>query len=181
MTEISINKQARLSEHFTPAEMCKTSARTPDGNILKYCGLLLAMLVELAEEVVEGLKAEKDEESAGGGQDIHADTTGQTDGGYDPQTCGSGETADHVLLLTEDDGTSTNETDAAYDLGSDTGDIPARRHVIHLEFIETVGRDYHEQCRAKGNEEMGAETSLLGSVFTFKTDETAKQSSNENS
>ena len=33
MTEISINKQARLSEHFTLAEMCKTSAKTPDGNI----------------------------------------------------------------------------------------------------------------------------------------------------
>ena len=33
MTEVSINKQARLSEHFTLAEMCKTSAKTPDGNI----------------------------------------------------------------------------------------------------------------------------------------------------
>ena len=28
-----MNKQARLSEHFTLGEMCKTSARTPDGNI----------------------------------------------------------------------------------------------------------------------------------------------------
>ena len=28
-----INKQARLSEHFTLAEMCKTSAKTADGNI----------------------------------------------------------------------------------------------------------------------------------------------------
>ena len=33
MTEVTINKQARLSEHFTLAEMCKTSAKTPDGNI----------------------------------------------------------------------------------------------------------------------------------------------------
>ena len=33
MTEVSINKQARLSEHFTLAEMCKTSAKTQDGNI----------------------------------------------------------------------------------------------------------------------------------------------------
>ena len=31
--EVSINKQARLSEHFTLAEMCKTSAKTQDGNI----------------------------------------------------------------------------------------------------------------------------------------------------
>ena len=33
MTEVSINKQARLSEHFTLAELCKTSAKTQDGNI----------------------------------------------------------------------------------------------------------------------------------------------------
>ena len=30
---VEINKQARLSEHFTLGEMCKTSAKTQDGNI----------------------------------------------------------------------------------------------------------------------------------------------------
>ena len=33
MTEVSINKQARLSQHFTLGELCKTSAKTRDGNI----------------------------------------------------------------------------------------------------------------------------------------------------
>ena len=33
MKEVTINKQAKLSEHFTLAEMCKTSAKTADGNI----------------------------------------------------------------------------------------------------------------------------------------------------
>ena len=33
MTEVTINKDARLSEHFTLGEMCKTSAKTQDGNI----------------------------------------------------------------------------------------------------------------------------------------------------
>ena len=33
MTEVSINKQARLSQHFTLGELCKTSAKTQDGNI----------------------------------------------------------------------------------------------------------------------------------------------------
>jgi hypothetical protein len=33
MTQVEINKQARLSPHFTLGEMCKTSVRTPDGNI----------------------------------------------------------------------------------------------------------------------------------------------------
>ena len=33
MNHVEINKQARLSEHFTLGEMCKTSAKTQDGNI----------------------------------------------------------------------------------------------------------------------------------------------------
>ena len=33
MEKVEINKQPRLSEHFTLAEMCKTSAKTADGNI----------------------------------------------------------------------------------------------------------------------------------------------------
>ena len=31
--EVTINKQARLSQHFTLGELCKTSAKTADGNI----------------------------------------------------------------------------------------------------------------------------------------------------
>ena len=33
MTKVSINKQAKLSEHFTLAELCKTSVKTADKNI----------------------------------------------------------------------------------------------------------------------------------------------------
>jgi hypothetical protein len=33
MTEVSINIQVKLSEHFTLAELCKTSYHTADGNI----------------------------------------------------------------------------------------------------------------------------------------------------
>lgn len=33
MTEVTINKQIKLSEHFTLGELCKTSVRTPDGNV----------------------------------------------------------------------------------------------------------------------------------------------------
>ena len=33
MSQVTINKQIKLSEHFTLGELCKTSARTPDGNI----------------------------------------------------------------------------------------------------------------------------------------------------
>ncbi len=33
MKNANINKQARLSEHFTLGELCKTSVKTADGNI----------------------------------------------------------------------------------------------------------------------------------------------------
>ena len=33
MKEVTINKQARLSQHFTLGELCKTSVKTADGNI----------------------------------------------------------------------------------------------------------------------------------------------------
>ena len=33
MQEVTINKSAKLSEHITLGEMCKTSAKTDDGNI----------------------------------------------------------------------------------------------------------------------------------------------------
>ena len=33
MAQVEINKQARLSQHFTLGELCKTSAKTQDRNI----------------------------------------------------------------------------------------------------------------------------------------------------
>ena len=33
MTKVSINKQVRLSQHFSLGELCKTSVKTADGNI----------------------------------------------------------------------------------------------------------------------------------------------------
>ena len=30
---VTINQEAKLSEHFTLAELCKTSVKTKDGNI----------------------------------------------------------------------------------------------------------------------------------------------------
>ena len=42
MKEISINKQAKLSEHFTLGELCKTSAKTADGRSATQGDALLA-------------------------------------------------------------------------------------------------------------------------------------------
>ena len=51
--------------------------------------------------------------------------TGKTDGRHDPESGGCSETADHVFLFAEDDGSGTDETDTADDLCSDTRDIPS--------------------------------------------------------
>ena len=39
MNNVTINQEARLSEHFTLAEMCKTSAKTKDGNIPSHVAI----------------------------------------------------------------------------------------------------------------------------------------------
>jgi len=36
---VTINQQARLSEHFTLAELCKTSVKTKDGNIPSHVAI----------------------------------------------------------------------------------------------------------------------------------------------
>ena len=61
MTEVTINKTARLSEHFTLGEMCKTSAKTQDGNIPSHvhienlkrlCGWLEMLRIKRNEPIM---------------------------------------------------------------------------------------------------------------------------------
>ena len=56
MQEVIINKQARLSEHFTLGEMCKTSAKTADGNIIVVACLSTVTLVSIAMLVLNRKK-----------------------------------------------------------------------------------------------------------------------------
>ena len=39
MNNVEINKQAKLSQHFTLGELCKTSVRTADGNIPSHAAI----------------------------------------------------------------------------------------------------------------------------------------------
>jgi len=39
MSNVTINKQAKLSEHFKLAELCKTSVKTKDGNIPSHVAI----------------------------------------------------------------------------------------------------------------------------------------------
>ena len=54
MTEVSINIQAKLSEHFTLAELCKTSYHTADGNIPSR--VAIENLKNLCENWLEDLR-----------------------------------------------------------------------------------------------------------------------------
>ena len=74
------------------------------------------MLVELVKDEVKRLQADKYQHGGSGGQDVHAPTTGQTDGRRHLKTRCSGQVAYHILALLENDGTSTDETDATDDL-----------------------------------------------------------------
>lgn len=83
------------------------------------------MLFELMKDGVQDFQADEDEEGGCGGKDIKTASASQTDGRRDPKAGGGGQSAYHILALMEDDGAGTDETDARYDLGSYTGDIPA--------------------------------------------------------
>ena len=54
MKEVSINMNARLSEHFTLAELCKTSYHTADGNIPSR--VAIENLKNLCENWLEDLR-----------------------------------------------------------------------------------------------------------------------------
>ena len=54
MNEVTINKDAKLSEHFTLGELCKTSAKTADGNIPSH--VHIENLKNLCENWLEPLR-----------------------------------------------------------------------------------------------------------------------------
>ena len=61
MTEVSVNKQAKLSEHFTLAELCKTSAKMKNvpneaqvENLKRLCGWLEMLRSEWNRRLARG-------------------------------------------------------------------------------------------------------------------------------
>jgi hypothetical protein len=70
MKNVDINKNARLSEHFTLAEMCKTSVKTADGNIPSHvhienlkrlCGWLERLRQKYNLNIKEKIKNKNDD------------------------------------------------------------------------------------------------------------------------
>ena len=141
--------------------------------------LFIASFVELVENDPEGFEAEEDEEGGGGSEDIHATSAGQADGGSDPEAGSGGKTTDGILVLLENDGACTDETDTGYDLGCNTRHIPAVLRGVHRP-VEAIGGHNHKQGRTQCHEEVGAETGFLGTVLTFQTNGTAQQRCHKN-
>jgi Uncharacterized protein conserved in bacteria len=54
MEKVSINKDVKLSEHFTLAELCKTNVKTADGNIPSH--VAIENLKNLCENWLEDLR-----------------------------------------------------------------------------------------------------------------------------
>ena len=71
-------------------------------------------------------------------------TTGQTDGCCHPETCCSCQAANGILVLLEDDRTSTDKTDTANHLRCHTRHIPTVLGRVHCT-IEAIGRHHHKQ------------------------------------
>ena len=65
MMNVEINKDVKLSQHFTLGELCKTSVKTKDGNIprieqaIRYACILLDISDESQEEFDELLIEQK--------------------------------------------------------------------------------------------------------------------------
>ena len=54
MREVSINMNAKLSEHFSPGELCKSSHKTADGNIPSH--VAIENLKNICENWLEDLR-----------------------------------------------------------------------------------------------------------------------------
>ena len=106
--------------------------------------LLITLFIHFMEEEVECFQAKQHHERAGYGEHIHATTASKADGGSNPQAGSSCQSADNILGLAENNGTSTNETDTANHLSGYAADVPARCHPVHHHISETIGRNDHK-------------------------------------
>ena len=70
-----------------------------------------AMLIELMEDEVKSLQSNKHECRSGCCQHIHTTSTSKSDSRRHPQASCRRQTPYSILILLEDDRTSTNETD----------------------------------------------------------------------
>ena len=126
MTEVSINKQARLSQHFTLGELCKTSAKTADGNIPSH------VHIENLKRLCGWLEMLRDEWNRRYGE------------GNDPIIINSGYRSPQVNKAVGGVATSNHLTGCAADIRVAGLEQLLRYAVILLDVSDESGEDFDE-------------------------------------
>ena len=119
MEQVSINKNARLSPHFTLGEMCKTSVKTADGNIPSHVHIEnLKRLCGWLEELRRRAKA--------------------------PIIINSGYRSAEVNKLVGGVPTSNHLTGCAVDIRVSSIEQAKRYKAILIEYADETNQDYDE-------------------------------------
>ena len=126
MNNVEINKQARLSEHFTLAELCKTSVKTKDGNIPSH------VAIENLKRLTGWLEMLRSEWNKRYGE------------GNDPIIINSGYRSPQVNKLVGGVATSNHLTGCAVDIRVLGMEQLLRYAVILLDISDESGEDFDE-------------------------------------
>ena len=131
MNNVEINKQARLSEHFTLAELCKTKEKTKDGNIPSH------VAIENLKRLTGWLEMLRSEWNKRYGE------------GNDPIIINSGYRSPQVNKLVGGVATSNHLTGCAVDIRVLGMEQLLRYAVILLDISDESGEDFDELLRGR--------------------------------
>ena len=133
-----MNKQARLSEHFTLAEMCKTSVKTADGNIPSRVN------IENLKRVCSWLEMLRDEYNRRYGS-LTPDPSPNSEGDFDePIIINSGYRSPAVNKAVGGVATSNHLTGCAVDIHVSDMKQLLRYAIILLDISDDSGEPFDE-------------------------------------
>ena len=136
MNNVEINKQARLSEHFTLAELCKTKEKTKDGNIPRH------VAIENLKRLTGWLEMLRDEWNKRYSLPL---TPSKERGNYEqPIVINSGYRSPQVNKLVGGVATSNHLTGCAVDIRVLGMEQLLRYAVILLDISDESGEDFDE-------------------------------------
>ena len=157
MEKVSINKDVKLSEHFTLAELCKTSVKTADGNIPSH--VAIENLRNICENWLEDLRYSHNtlygERFLGRAKrQSRALDNARDDKGDEPIIITSGYRSAEVNKRVGGSPTSNHLTGCAVDIRCYGIEQAIRYASILLDIADGTKRDYDElliERSAKGN------------------------------
>lgn len=127
MREVSINKNAKLSEHFQLGELCKTSHKTADGNIPSH--VAIENLRRICEDWLEDLRYSNN--TLYGNKDL-------------PIIINSGYRSPEVNKLAGGSSSSNHLTGCAVDIRCECIEQALRYANILLDIADGTKRDFDE-------------------------------------